>query len=53
MDFLTNSVIIAIVSYIFYLKFVTDTIKIKHIIIMGLLSLALAFCKFGYFPILL
>ena len=54
MDYLTNSISILIIAFILYLAYgKIEKINKTQYIILGVLSLILSFCKFGYFPILL
>lgn len=53
MDYLTNSIVIFLIAYIFYLKEKSDIISNKELILLSCVSIIFAFCKFGYFPILL
>lgn len=53
MDYLTNSIALLIISYIFYLKGKADFITNKELILLNFIAFVFAFCKFGYFPILL
>ena len=53
MDYLTNLVIIFFVSNVMQMKYSKDIIKNKQLILIVVISIILAYCKFGYFPILL
>lgn len=54
MDYLTNSISILLIAFILYLAYGNiKKINRTQYIILGVLSIILSFCKFGYFPILL
>lgn len=48
-DWLTNAMGIAIIAYIIKIKYLYDKIKIKNILILSVMAVSIAFCKFGYF----
>ena len=53
MDWLTNLSSLLIVVSVFYYRQTEKEIGIKDIALMSLIAIILAYCKFGYFPILL
>lgn len=53
MDFLTNSVSILFIATILKYRFDDNKIGKKDVVILTCEALALALCKFGYFPLLL
>ena len=53
MDWLTNLSSLLIVASVFYYRQTEKEIGMKDIALMSLIAIVLAFCKFGYFPILL
>ena len=53
MDWLTNLSSLLIVTCVFYYRQTEKEIGIKDIALMSLIAIILAYCKFGYFPILL
>lgn len=53
MDYLTNSVAFLFIANIFKYSFGDTELKIKDILLISGIGVALGLCKFGYFPILL
>lgn len=53
MDWLTNLSSLLIVTCVFYYRQTEKEIGNKDIALMSLIAIILAYCKFGYFPILL
>lgn len=53
MDYLTNSVAFLFIANIFKYRFGDTELKIKDILLISGIGVALGLCKFGYFPILL
>lgn len=53
MDYLTNSVAFLFIANIFKYSFEDTELKIKDILLISGIGVALGLCKFGYFPILL
>lgn len=53
MDWLTNLTTIAIISFIIGLKYKDGKIDKKNMALISILAIILAYCKFGYFPVLL
>lgn len=53
MDYLTNIAVISFLAFIIYMKYKKDLINNKELTIVSIISVILAYCKFGYFPILL
>ena len=52
MDYLTNSVSFLFIAFILKYRYEDIKIEIKQLIILSCLAIALALCKFGYFPLL-
>ena len=50
MDYLTNLIIVFFVSCIIQMKYSEEILKKKQLIILSVVSIILAYCKFGYFP---
>ena len=53
MDYLTNSVAFILIAIVLKYKYENIKIGIKQLLVLGVVGLALALCKFGYFPLLL
>lgn len=54
MDYLTNAVVFLFIANIFKYRFLEELeIKLKDILILLVLQIAIGLCKFGYFPMLL
>lgn len=52
-DWLTNAMSVAIIAYIVKMKYLYDKIDIKNILVLSVMAVSIAFCKFGYFLVAL
>lgn len=52
-DWLTNAMSVAIIAYIIKIRYLYDKVDIKNILILSLMAVSMAFCKFGYFIVAL
>lgn len=53
MDYLTNAIILFLMSYIVYLIYKAEKVGIKEVLYLAILCIVLSLGKFGYFPVLL